>query len=353
MTPRVSVVMPVHNGEAFLEEAVESVLHQTLRELELVAVDDGSTDGSPGILAAAAERDGRVRVLRRERGGVRAALNDGCAAAEAAYIARLDADDVALSDRLERQAALLDASPDVGLVGGAYVVIDASSARRSAVRCPTSDAELRARLHRYNVFAHPTVMFRREAFEQAGGYRLPEVEDYDLWLRISERWRLAALPDPVIAYRHHAGQASVANVGEQALCLLASRAAAERRRRGEPDPLVGVARVTPELLARLGVSPAEFAREVVDHHVRWATMLAEGGDRAAAEELLAQAAAPGAPYSRRELAAHVALGRAKESVRCRRPLRAMRLLAEALAAQPGTVASDARATLARRRRTGP
>jgi len=349
MTPRVSVVLPVHNGEAFLEDAVQSVLGQTLRELELVVVDDGSTDGSPAILAAAAERDGRVRVVRRERGGVRNALNHGCAVAAGAYVARLDADDVALPDRLERQASFLDENPGVGVVGGAYAVVDAAGARRSVVRPPTGDPELRARLYRYNVLAHPTVMFRREAFEQAGGYRLQEVEDYDLWLRISERWQLAALPDLVISYRLHAGQASVANVRTQALCVLAARAAAEQRRAGRPDPLEGVDAVTPELLVLLGVPAGDVTRAVADHEIHWAALLAEAGEPAAAATLLADAGAEGGAYPRREVAARVALGRAKESVRAHRPLRALRLLAQALAARPSAVAADAQAALARRR----
>ena len=104
MTPRVSVVMPVRDGERFLREALDSTLAQTLDDLELIVVDDGSTDGTPGTLADAAQRDPRVRVERQEPGGLTVALNAGCALAEAALIARMDADDVMLPDRLERQS---------------------------------------------------------------------------------------------------------------------------------------------------------------------------------------------------------------------------------------------------------
>ncbi len=135
---------------------------------------------------------------------------------------------------------LLDAHPDVGLVGGAYFAIDAAGRRRATVRPPTDDAALRARLSRYNLFAHPAVTFRREAFEQAGGYRLAEAEDYDLWLRISERWQLASLAEPVLEYRHHPGQVSLVRARDQALATLAVRIAAERRRAGADDPLDGV-----------------------------------------------------------------------------------------------------------------
>jgi len=220
----------------YLEPALASVLSQTLAELELIVVDDGSSDRTPEILAAAAASDPRIRVLRGERRGVVAALNEGCGAASAPYLARLDADDIALPERLERQVALLDGRPDVGLVGGGYVVIDEAGRRRAQIRLPTTDEALRARLVNFNVFAHPATIFRREAFEQAGGYRLQEAEDYDLWLRISERWQLASVPGSVLEYRHHPGQVSLLRGREQALATLAARAAAGRRRAGAADP---------------------------------------------------------------------------------------------------------------------
>ena len=104
MSPRVSVVMPVRNGERFLREAIDSTLAQSLTDLELVVVDDGSTDGTPSILDDSAERDPRVRVERQEQGGLTVAINAGCGLARAPLIARMDADDVMLPDRLERQA---------------------------------------------------------------------------------------------------------------------------------------------------------------------------------------------------------------------------------------------------------
>ena len=105
---RASVVMPVRDGERFLVEAVESVLAQTLRDFELVAVDDGSTDRTPELLAELARRDPRVRVHTQAPGGLTAALNAGCALASAPYIARMDADDVALPERLDRLPLLPD-----------------------------------------------------------------------------------------------------------------------------------------------------------------------------------------------------------------------------------------------------
>jgi hypothetical protein len=341
--------MPVRDGAAFLEDAIESVLSQTLGNIELVVVDDGSTDATPRILAAAAARDARLRVLTREGRGVVAALNDGCASARAPYIARLDADDVALHRRLEHQAALLDAEPDVGLVGGSFFVIHECGRRRAAFRVPTGDAALRERLSRYNVFAHPATMFRRDAFEQAGGYRLPHAEDYDLWLRIAEHRRLAAVREPVLEYRHHPGQVSLVHARAQALATLAARAAAEERRVGREDPLAGEARASEELLERLGLDPAEIARAVADNYIRWATTLTAAGDAPLAAELLSASTAPPSPFTPRQARARRALGLAALAARGGRPLHAAAFLGRAVALGPDSVAAELRAALERRR----
>jgi Glycosyl transferase family 2 len=346
--PRVSVVLPVRDGATFLEQALESILSQTLRELELIVVDDGSTDATPQILAVAASRDPRVHIVQLQGSGLVAALNEGCAAAVAPYVGRLDADDVALPGRLERQAALLDADPKVGVVGGAYFAIDAAGRRRAKFHTPTGDAALRTRLARYNVFAHPATTFRREAFEQAGRYRLAEAEDYDLWLRISERWRLASIREPVLEYRHHRGQISLLRVREQALAAVAARVAADERRRGRQDPLDDVGRATPELLTRLGITDEQVARAVAENGVRWAATLAELGDEAAAASLLAASAAA-APYTRRQVLARYGLDRAAQAFRGGRRLRAATLLARALSTGSGAVAAELRAALGRRR----
>jgi hypothetical protein len=348
-TPRVSVVLPVRNGAAFLEQALESVLSQTLRELELIVVDDGSTDRTPEILADVAVRDRRVRLLSGGRSGVIPALNEGCAAADAPFIARLDADDVALPERLERQVAVLDARSEVGLVGGAYFTIDEAGGRRGTFRPPTDDAALRARLAKYNVFASSAVTFRRDAFERAGGYRLALAEDYDLWLRISERWQLAAVPEPVLEYRYHHGQVSVARAHGQVLAGLAAQAAAELRRSGRADPLDRITRATPGVLAELGFSPAEIARALAENDVRRATTLDELGDRAGAKALLDAAAGPGSPFTARRARARYALGRAAHASRGGRQVQAAGLLARALATDPAATASELSAMLGRHR----
>ena len=144
----------------------------------------------------------------------------------------MDADDVMLPDRLERQVAYLDGHPDVALLGGGIVLVDegGNEIDREPGR-PQLDFLVR------NELTHATVMMRADAFRALGGYRLDQSEDYDLWLRFDERYGVAALPEHVIRYRLHPGQFSVTALERQALGFLCVREAAIRRRRGEPDPL--------------------------------------------------------------------------------------------------------------------
>jgi len=265
--------MPARDAAAYLREALDSVLAQSVRDLELVAVDDGSTDDTPRILGEYAARDERVRVLAREAQGLAPALNAGCAAARAPVVARMDADDVMLPGRLERQLAFLDAHPDVGLLGGAYVLLGPGGERLATIRYPADDAALQDALLRGNCFAHPTVAFRRALWEELGGYRLRNAEDYDLWLRMAERTRLASLREPVLLYRQHGSQFSVEALRRQAVGVAAVRAGARVRRATGEDPLAGADELTAEVLGRAGVGAAELEREVVGAYLRWGATL--------------------------------------------------------------------------------
>jgi glycosyltransferase involved in cell wall biosynthesis len=282
--------MPVFNGAAYLAEAVESVLAQTYADLELVAVDDGSQDDSRAILEGYAERDSRVRLLANERNlGISATLNRGWREARGTYIARLDADDVALPDRLARQVEFLDNHPAVAVVGGAAIIIDATGRRGAIMRFPTRSAAIRSTLPRHNCLAHPSVTMRRAALEALGGYRFDHVEDYDLWLRISERFQLANLPDPVILYRRHVDQISFTALEEQVRRVLAVRKAARARLASHDDPLAEVSELTPAVLARMDLDSAELTRTLEHECLAWATTLAELNNHDEAEELVAQA----------------------------------------------------------------
>jgi len=198
MTPAVSVLMSVHDGAPLVLAAVASVLAQTAGDLELIVVDDGSTDATPDLLAAV--RDPRLRVLRQERTGLTRALNAGLGHAAAPLVARLDADDVALPERLERQCAFLAREPAVGLLGTAAREVDSRGALVRIVRPPLDDAALRHALIRANPFVHSSVMVRRALLERAGGYdaTLPVAQDYDLWMRLARVARLANLADVLV-----------------------------------------------------------------------------------------------------------------------------------------------------------
>ena len=238
MPPLVSVVLPVRNGEPWLAEALGSVAAQTLRDWELIAVDDGSQDGTPGVLADHAARDRRIRIIRQDALGLVAALNRGIAEAASPYIARLDADDRALPDRLERQVAAMQARPEVGLLGSWAQEIDGTGRRRGVLRPPADSAELGRLLMRGNPFVHSSVMLRTELVRRLGGFRaaFQAAEDYDLWLRLAEAATVANLPQVLVEYRVHGGNVTARNAVRQAFSARLARLAARLRRETGRDP---------------------------------------------------------------------------------------------------------------------
>jgi glycosyltransferase involved in cell wall biosynthesis len=256
--PDISVVMSVFNGECFLREAVESILTQSFRDFEFIVIDDGSADAVRSMLHCYQTRDSRIRVYHQENRGLVASLNRGCGLARGKYIARMDADDIAIRDRLAWQIEFMERHPEVAVVGGAVQFIDQSGkALRTAGR-PLHNPEIQEIiLGQSGVMWHPTVLMRKAAFSQVGGYRnVADAEDYDLWLRMAERFELANLPEVLLKYRIHPGQVSVAKCRKQALGAAVAKAAAAARRSGKPDPLQSIAEITPTALARLGVSEA-------------------------------------------------------------------------------------------------
>lgn len=212
------MVLPVYNGAEHLEASIASILGQTRDDLELVIVDDASTDDSLAI--ARAIEDPRVRIVALERnGGLAAALNAGIDVAAAPVIARQDQDDLADPRRLERQLAVLDQDPRIVLVGTWARIVRPDGAGgwepAGVHHHPVDDAELRLRLLWNNPFVHSSVAFRRTAFEQAGRYGTDPVlnwpEDYDLWVRMAPLGRLANVPEELVTYRQTAGGMSDAH----------------------------------------------------------------------------------------------------------------------------------------------
>jgi GT2 family glycosyltransferase len=208
----VTVLMAVHNGGAYLREAVESVLAQTYGDFELLVVDDASDDGSAEL--AESFGDPRIRVLRNASNlGQVPSLNLGLRKARGGYVARLDADDTMLPTRLERQVAILDAEPRVALVGTWLDVVDADGRLWSQLRGELDGFAgfVSAVLSDSFPFGHPSLTFRRDVVLELGGYdaELAPSEDKDLYRRLAlAHWEARVVPEPLVRYRRHAGQLS-------------------------------------------------------------------------------------------------------------------------------------------------
>jgi len=205
---RVSVLMSVYNGEPWVRQAIESVLVQTFSDFEFFVVDDGSTDGTAGVLDACS--DPRLRIFHQPRVGLTRSLNRTIPLAAAPLVARMDADDMSHPERFARQVAFLDAHPEVGLLGTGCETIAPSGEVIGTVAPLVDDAAIRRALIRMNPFVHSSVMVRRQILEEAGGYdeSLPVAQDYDLWLRMSRLTRMANLPEPLVQRRLTPGRVS-------------------------------------------------------------------------------------------------------------------------------------------------
>ena len=214
MAPKLSIILPVYNGLPYLAEAINSILHQTLQDFELIIINDGSTDGSGELIGQI--NDARVRYYRQSNRGLAATLNRGIALARGQYIARQDQDDVSFPLRLEKQAGFLDAHPDVGMVGMAAEIWVGDVRTDRQLRHPSDDASIRFGLLFDNYFVHSSVMIRRSVLEEVGGYsedlsRQPP-EDYELWSRVMRSYQVANLPEVLMAYRELPGSMSRSGV---------------------------------------------------------------------------------------------------------------------------------------------
>lgn len=216
--PLLCVVMPVYNGEKFLAQAVESILAQTFRDFELIAIDDGSTDRSHDILAAYQQRDSRIKIHRQPRNlGLVEALNTGCRIATGEFIARMDADDISLPERFEKQLQFMEAHPEVGVLGTWIDYIDEDSTlHRRYWHPPISPKFIRWGFLFGPSLAHPTWMIRRQIGEQIGFYRPVKVEDYDFLTRASQITEIANIPETLLHYRFWSQSKSTVNAKTEA-----------------------------------------------------------------------------------------------------------------------------------------
>lgn len=202
MAPTVSVLLPAFNSERHLQQSVRSILNQTHGDLELIVIDDGSTDRTRAVAHDLSTEDSRVRlVCHDDNRGLAARLNEGLSLANGEYIARMDADDISVPRRLELQLQFLDTHLSVAVVGGFIRYFGGS--RSCVVRVATSPVHIKWRLLFGNSMGHVTVVGRRSFFDEVEGYdeTLKVAQDYDLWLRGSTRFRFANLSEVLVNVR--------------------------------------------------------------------------------------------------------------------------------------------------------
>lgn len=198
----ISVIMPVFNGERHLKEAVDSILNQTFSDFEFIIIDDGSTDSTPVILRSFS--DTRIKLITHPTNqGIVSSLNEGIIASKGRYIARMDSDDISVSNRLELQLQFLENNPDYGLCAGNIVTIDEQNKVISSPWWKHNNLPIAWSLVWNNVIPHPTVMLRASTIP-ALAYRESFLsEDYDLWLRMLKSSKIVRLDDVHIKYRLH------------------------------------------------------------------------------------------------------------------------------------------------------
>lgn len=228
--PLVSILLPVFNAEKFLEKAVCSLLEQSFREFEIIAMDDGSTDGSVEILRRLS--DPRIRIERNGRNlGLIETLNRGVSLCRGEFIARMDADDVAAPTRIEKQYNYLKANPQCILVGSGRIGIDDLDRPVSSFNRPaTGSALIRWKLLTGNFITHPTVMLRKSVLPpQLFDDKYKHAEDYAAWLLLSSLGDIEILPEKLLQYRFH-GQ-SVSHQNKMAQVRSAMKALADHLER--------------------------------------------------------------------------------------------------------------------------
>ncbi|MCS6815203.1 MAG: glycosyltransferase [Cyanobacteria bacterium] len=238
-TPTVSIVMAVYNAERYLGRAIDSILCQTFTDFELIVVNDGSTDGSLGILQAYAQQDDRIRVISREHRGIPATRNELLAQAQGEFIAVMDADDVMLPSRLANQVAFLRQHPDVVCVGGYYDMINGQDKFITHIVVPTEDTDIQdSLLSGRTVIQHSCAMMRHTALREVGGYdhATPLAEDLDLLLRLGERGKLANLAEVILHYRVHPKSTSAQRLRQMTVAVRDVCQRAWQRRGLPPRP---------------------------------------------------------------------------------------------------------------------
>lgn len=261
--PKVSVVMPVFNGERYLAPAIESILAQTEDDFEFIVFDDGSDDRSVAIAKEYAARDTRLRIeVGKQNRGAATRLNQGIGLARAPVIAHMDADDISMPHRLATQLRRLSERPDLVLLGSRVVVIDPDGdplvVMGSALTHEEIDAGLMSRSGQ--LLYQPTIVYRKSAAREVGGYNedYSFAQDLDFFLKMAEAGRIENLPEPLLQYRRHFGAAGFARIAEQERSI--DHALSEARKRRHLPPPDENERRRQDTSRRSRFNPAESHR---------------------------------------------------------------------------------------------
>ncbi|MBN2857345.1 MAG: glycosyltransferase family 2 protein [Candidatus Delongbacteria bacterium] len=225
-TPEISVIMSVYNAEPFLAEAIESILGQSFSDFEFIITNDASTDGSLEILSNYSKKDDRIILLRNlENRGLAANLNRMIEIAEGKYIARMDADDISLPERLQKQYDFMENNPGIGVSGAQ--IIPFGSKKFKMDPAPVTHEEIKASLFFTNPMMHPTVMFRKSVLEETSARydeNLRTSQDLDLWFSLIRKTKFANCSEPMLRYRIEGSGASfIANYAGNSKAELLSR----------------------------------------------------------------------------------------------------------------------------------
>ncbi|HEY9002471.1 MAG TPA: glycosyltransferase [Mucilaginibacter sp.] len=207
---KITVLMPAYNAGKYIHEAIESVLQQTHRNFELLIVNDGSTDNTVSVVLSF--NDPRIVLVNKEHGGIAQALNTGLRLSDSHYIARFDADDVCLPDRLEKQFNFLKDHPDYVLTGSDAEYILENGEYLFSFKCIAhSNEEIQRNMYVYCPFIHSSVMYKKHEVIKAGGYNAHahNFEDYLLWTALSKMGKMQNLREPLIKVRFNPASATI------------------------------------------------------------------------------------------------------------------------------------------------
>ncbi|WP_100637680.1 glycosyltransferase [Marinomonas sp. ef1] len=246
--PLISVVMSVYNGEKYLASAIESILTQTIDDFEFIIVNDGSNDSSLSIINAYAVVDCRIKLITRSNKGLINSLNEGLSISSGVYIARMDADDISIRNRFEKQIEFLESNPEVG-VCGSWVEVFGEDVKSKVWKMPLENSVLKAGLIFSVPFAHPTVMMRKSIIDLHGlkyDLNYKDAEDYKFWLDFSKYTLFLNVPMVLLKYRYH--QESI------------SRQADKKKNQ---DRFQTISKIQTEALLRIGVELTDDERKIL------------------------------------------------------------------------------------------